>query len=118
MSCEYGIYRGQRILFCNHAGLRGAALLENVTFAAQMTLADHSGHLLLLTDFSNASVNDAVMEFFQSDRSKQAAQKPKKQAVVGITGMKKLFLHIYHTATGGKARPYDDLEAAKQYLIS
>jgi len=41
-----------------------------------------------------------------------------KGAIVGITGAKKVLLSGYNRLLGGAMRPFDDEEAAKEYLVS
>lgn len=94
------------------------ALLDSLKFATQMTIDDRNGHLLVLADFTNTYADNEIMGYLQSDEAKRAAKNVNKMAVVGITGLKKMFLQVYNTMTGSIARPCADLESAKQYLIS
>ncbi len=112
------IYQGQNILVFDHRGMRGDEFLHNLKAGTQW-LRDHPGdELLTLADFTGFYATDEVVAYLQSEESKIAAQNVKKSAAVGVTGIKKIFLNLYNLATGSSARAFDDLEAAKTYLIS
>ena len=116
--CEYITYKGKRLLFANYTGLNGKELLTIIQEATRMMLADQSGELLFLGDFSNTHVDDEIMKFLQNEESKRAAKNAKKIAVTGIVGIKKIFYNLYNAVHGGKAHAFDTLDQAKEYLIS
>lgn len=116
--CQYITHKGIRLLFADYTGLHGDELLNTIKQATQMMLDHQEGDLLFLGDFSNTYVDDTIMAYLQNDESKRAAKKSKKIAVTGITGLKKLFMNMYNTVTGGGARAFENQTAAKDYLIS
>ena len=116
--CKFITYAGQEILFADHVGLRGEALLHSLRRATQKALETPQSDLLLLADYTGTYVNDEIMAYLSGEESKQAAKKARKIAVVGVTGIKKIFLNTYNLMTGSGTRAFNDLESAKQYLVS
>ena len=45
-------------------------------------------------------------------------QKMTKIAVVGITGIKKIFLNVYNQFIGGKTKAFETEEEAKEWLVN
>jgi hypothetical protein len=116
--CETIIYKGKEITFFNYNGLRGEELLEQLKANTQYLLDSPKNDFLTLSDFSKAYGTDETLAFLQSEPAKAAAKKTKKKALLGITGLKKMFLNIYNTFTGAGARAFNDIESAKEYLVS
>jgi hypothetical protein len=75
-------------------------------------------NLLVLADFTDTYINNRVMDYLQGEVAKKAAEKSKKTATVGVTGIKGIFMNIYNTVTKAGARNFPDRESAKDYLVS
>ena len=115
--CEWMTYKGQDILFTDYTGLQGHEIVKMMQTANRIIIeADDS--VLGLADFSGTYATDEIVAYLQSEDSKQAAKNLKKNAVIGVTGIKKMFLNLYNMVTGGGAKPFEDLASAKEYLIS
>lgn len=115
--CEWITYKGHKILFADYTGLRDHDIVKMMQTANKM-IGEADGSVLALADFSGTYATEEIVQYLRSEDSKQAAKKLKKNAVVGVTGIKKIFLNMYNMVTGGGAKPFDDLESAKVYLIS
>lgn len=111
-------YQGKAILFCNYEGLRGNELLATLKTATQQTLAAQNEELLILANFTDTYTNKEVMDYLTGPESKAATRNTKKIAVVGITGLKKMFFNVYNTVSQTKAYAFETLEAAKDYLVA
>jgi hypothetical protein len=112
------VYKGQEIVCFDYKGLRGAELLEQIKANTQFVLNSPKFDLLTLSDFSGTYATDEIVAYLRDPESKAAAQKTKKKALIGITGLKKMFLNIYNTVTGAGAKVFDDIGSAKEYLVS
>ncbi len=75
-------------------------MLEQLQANTQMILDSPIDDLLTLSDFRNVYADEESMAYLQSDDVKAAARKTQKKAVLGITGLKKIFLNVYNTFTG------------------
>ncbi len=115
--CEWITYKGHDILFTDYTGLRDNDIIKMMQ-TANRTIIEAHDNVLGLADFSGTYATDEIVQYLQSEDSKQAAKKLEKNAVVGVTGIKKMFLNLYNMVTGGGAKPFDDLTSAKEYLVS
>jgi hypothetical protein len=111
-------YKGHEIIFFDYSGLRGKELLEQLQVNTRLVLDAPHNNLLTLSDFRNTYADEELVAYLKCEESKAAAQKTRKKAVLGITGLKKMFLNMYNTFTGVGARAFDNEDAAKEYLIS
>jgi hypothetical protein len=114
---EWITYKGHDILFTDYKGLRGHEIVE-MLHTANMIILEAKGSVLGLADFTGTYATDEIVAYLQCEETKQAARNLRKNAVVGVTGIKRLFLNLYNKVTGGGAKSFDDLESAKEYLIS
>lgn len=114
---EWITYKGHNILFTDYKGLRGNEIVE-MLHTANTIILEAEDSVLGLADFTGTYATDEIVAYLQCEETKQAAKKLRKNAVVGVTGIKKIFLNMYNIVTGGGAKPFDDLESAKEYLIS
>jgi hypothetical protein len=115
--CKWITYKGHKILFADYKGLRDHDIVKMMQSANKM-VEEAEDRVLGLSDFSGTYATDEIVKYLQSEDSKQTAKKFQKNAVVGVTGIKKMFLNVYNMVTGGGAKPFDNLESAKEYLIS
>lgn len=111
-------YKGQEIVCFNYNGLRGAELFEQLKVNTQFLLNSPKDDFLTLSDFSNTYATEEIIAYFRSQESKAAAQKTRKKALIGVSGLKKMFLNLYNRVTGAGAKAFDDLESARDYLVS
>jgi hypothetical protein len=111
-------HKGQEILYFDYKGLRGKEVLEQLQANTRVILDSPETDFLTLSDFRNVYADEESMAYLQSEEVKAAARKTKKKAVLGITGLKKMFLNLYNTFTGIGTRAFDDEETAKEYLVS
>ena len=116
--CSIINYKGQDIVYADHRKLNGSDLLENLKKANKI-LGDYKGDkLLLLADFNETVVDNDIMEYLRSDETKEVNKRVTKTAVLGIAGIKKIFLNSFNIITGNKARAFDNEIDAKEYLVS
>ena len=116
--CEKIIYKDKEILFFDHVGLLDDDLLNNIKKGTNMILDSKNNDLLCIGDFTGTFLNSEIMAYLKSSDNKIAMKKVKKMAVIGITGLKKLFLKVFNSVTRSGARPLDNLDAAKEYVVS
>lgn len=112
------VYKGKTIYYFDHEGLRGEALLENIKAGNNMILQAESRDILTLANFTDTYASDEILKYLTGPDSKMASKKIKKSAVLGVTGIKKIFLNMYNLVSHTAAKPFDDLESAKEYLVS
>lgn len=115
---QFITYKGQEILYFDYRGLRGKDVAEQLQANTRAMLQLPRNDLLTLSDFRNTYGDAETVAYLKGDEIKAVSKKSRRKAILGITGIKKMFLNIYNTVTGAGARAFDDEEAAKEYLIA
>lgn len=77
-----------------------------------------SQKLLVLVNTEGAFVNAVVSSKMKQYGKMYFKNRAEKRAFVGIQGLKKLILKAYTKMVGGNIRVFDDLDSAKEYLVS
>ena len=109
-------YKGKEILLDDYSNImpeQFAPLIEQIT---NLTFQSGKKDILLIVDVTGAYANkEAVSAFVESGEKSKVLLK--KTAVVGITGVKKIFLNIVNKLTKLGVKPISNLEDAKEWLI-
>jgi len=114
-------HKGKKILFGNYANLCGECSLEEIMevikFETELIAKQAKKSLLTLTDVTGIyvckDVNDALTTMASQNRPHV-----KKAAVVGISGIKLTFFNIMMALSDRKVKVFNDIEAAKDWLVS
>ncbi len=109
-------HNGKDILVVDISGIReveeSIAILQSAT---RLVKTQASGSLLMLTNVSGTHYDrtgaDAIKTY-----SRENTPFVKASAVVGVSGIKRLVLNTIVKITGRKIMPFDDVEAAKNWL--
>ncbi len=105
------------LLFFNHRGLSGDELLNSFREATRFVIQNKKP-VRTVCDFTDTTVSKELNEYLNSDEMKESAKYVIKQAVTGISGIKKMILRLYNTFTGTKSKLFDTLDEAKDYAAS
>jgi hypothetical protein len=112
-------HRGRTILYCDYRGLDDEAFIQRLwenAKAVEALAARGEQGLLRLSDLRDIYASPEIMEAIS-----KAAVRTKKHfkagAVLGIRGGKKVLLDLVNRSTGLGARPFDDIEQAKDWLV-
>ncbi|GAB4243317.1 MAG: hypothetical protein Tsb0034_21110 [Ekhidna sp.] len=118
MPVNYITYKGHQLLYVDltesKTEKRSLELLEETKEAYQKA----SGKLLVLVNTRGAYVNSNVSSKMKEYGKLYFKDRAEKRAYVGIEGLKKLIFKAYVKMVGGNVKVFDDLEEAKEYLIS
>ncbi|MFX1338967.1 MAG: STAS/SEC14 domain-containing protein [Promethearchaeota archaeon] len=110
-------HNGKKILYNDYRNLAGDEMLKPIQEMSRIVASLGEKDLLLLLDFRDSFANKANLEAL-----KKAGEKNKhlykKTAVLGITGIKKVFLEMINRLTNIGAKPFKNEEEAKDWLVS
>ena len=109
-------YKGKEILLDDYSNImpeQFPSLIERIT---NLTFQSGKKDILLIVDVTGAYANKEAVSAF-SESGKKSKVLLKKTAVVGITGVKKIFLNIVNKFTGLHAKALSTMEEAKEWLI-
>ena len=114
-------HKGKRILYCDYTNFSLAdfqALKDELDAVVEIMIQQPEGSLLSLSDIRGSVASSQVIDIFK-EGAKTAAKHIKRQAVVGVTGLKKVFFDLIVRLSGQNARAFnnDGMEAAKDWLV-
>lgn len=110
-------HKGKRILHCDYTNASTPEVIQGFK-VANHTMFKTDGNLLVLSDFSNTTVDNEGVRYLKNAESRQAAEKMKKSAVVGLDGLKRVLLNFYNAANGGNAKAFSTRAEALDWLAS
>lgn len=112
-------YKGQRIfyqdfskMFYNSAAVK--AELEEVQAVVQ---AQPNNSVLILSDMRDTNIGSDLLPAMNA-ASAATKNHVRKTAVLGVTGMKRKLADLLTALTGQPLKYFDDLEAAKAWLVA
>jgi len=113
---EWIEYKGKQILYCDFRNLYDEDVIRLIKIVDDVVLASGQNNLLKINDVRGQFATSAILP--EIKRSSKL-QKPyiKKSAYVGITGVKKILLDAINRVSSIGAKPFTDVESAKEWLI-
>jgi hypothetical protein len=110
-------HNGKKIVHVNYSGLSNRnekEFMETIDYATKFMLMQGKD-LLILSDFRESTGNNAI---FDKLKVASAKVKPfrKKSAVLGISGVKSIFLKGVNMFSKSDLMSFNDLEEAKNWL--
>ena len=109
-------YKGSEIVYVDYRGLEEDEMIELAT-SLRTFLEGEPGHHLRLVNITDTPAGRKFTSYIRQ-LGKDTKHIPVKAAIVGITGAKKVLLSGYNRLLGGAMRPFDNEDAAKEYLVS
>jgi hypothetical protein len=113
-------HKGKRIIYADYSGLQGEDLALQVkenTAAGLALAAQGETRQLVLVDIRDCYINQDVVAALK-DSASQVAPYVQASAVVGVEGLRKHLLEIVNKVSGYGGKPFDTVEAAKDWLVS
>ncbi len=118
MKSQWITYNGKRMLYCDYTNIPVAdlaTLKAELQYVEELICTEPEKSVLSITD-----VRGSVASVEAVDLMKKAAVSTGKyvhrQAVVGVTGLKKVLFDAIVRISGQDAKTFDDLEQAKAWL--
>jgi len=113
------IYEGKKIIFLDYTGVSHH---EEEMFIKELDevknfILSQGDNLLILVDVRNSYGSPKIINKMKEDGK---IEKPfiKKQAVVGVSGMKEILLKGINLFTDINMKPFKTIEEAKNYLVN
>lgn len=118
MGPEWIEFKGKKILYIDYRGVKDKDVSLSILRKTVEIERKSCGNLLILQNFEGTYANKEFMEEIKK-LGKEVKDKVKKNALVGITGIKKILLRAYIAFSGEKdIKTFNTEEDAKEWLIS
>ncbi|XOV93088.1 MAG: hypothetical protein ACFHWX_23180 [Bacteroidota bacterium] len=105
---------GKKIIYTRFSHLSEEQMIAAIKEQFEVVKAS-PGKVVTLADFTNTAVSNDFMTVVKK-LGKEMAHKIDKQAVLGITGLKKVLLSGYNAFTSNPAHPFSTEEEAINFL--
>lgn len=122
MKSRWITFKGKRILYCDYTGFGPFdfdLFKAEVDAVVALILREPKGSILALTDIRRTTASLEAVAMLK-EAATQTTTYVRKQAVVGITGLKKILFDAVIRVSRQPAKPFSDLEfdEAQQWLIA
>jgi hypothetical protein len=119
MKSGFITHKEKPIFLCDYSnfGSNNTALKAEIADADAAIVKHPENSLLVLLDARNSVASTDVIQYLKevSGRTKRHI---KKMAIVGVTGVRKIFLQSITRLSGQQATLFEDMESAKNWLVS
>ncbi len=117
MSTQWLTHQGKRILYIDYSPCKTTDQMLETLNQAVAAYAQTPDKVLSISNFTNTRGSEAFMKRSQQLGNEIFKLKRERAAVIGITGLQKIFLNSYNRLTSGNLMVFDTLEEALEYLV-
>jgi hypothetical protein len=114
-------YKGKQIYYVDYSNIKTneefLSIIKQTNAFREKVKAEGKHNLLMLVDVTGSFIYGEVLEEIKK-AGKNTREIISKQAVVGITGGKKILLKIVQTITNMSFKVFDTVEEAQDWLIA
>jgi hypothetical protein len=114
-------YKGKQIYYVDYSNIKTneefLSIISQTNAFREKVKASGKKDLLMLVDISGSYVYGEVLDAIQKS-GKITKQLTAREAIVGVTGGKKILLKIVQTVTNMNFRVFDTVNEAKDWLVS
>lgn len=111
-------HKGKKVLFIDYSQCKDKWEMIEIVKASADYYQDTTEKICTLSDFNNVTGSQEYMAEVKRLGKEIFDSKTEKGAVIGITGLKKVFLSGYNLITRQKIVPFDTKDQALTYLTS
>jgi len=115
MSIEWISHNNKKILYIRYSGLDTKDASEQILKATQILVDTKNKNNLTLSDLRDIYIDQDFINL-SKEQGKISKNYTKKAAVIGVEGVKKLFLKTVNTMSENPRVPFSTLEEAKEWL--
>jgi len=109
-------YKGKKIISIDYTNLAGDEMIKHIEEVTEYYTNLDETDILTLVDFTNAFASKKNLEVLKKSGAKNK-HKMKKTAVLGITGVKKIFLNMINSLINIGAKSFKTEEDALEWLV-
>ena len=109
-------YKDKLIVKLVYRGLDSRGMIALYREACKIGL-DNPGKYSLLADFSHAQIDPQFLACLQTRETKLASKAYARVAATGLSGLRRLFLHMYNKTTKSDVISFPGENEALEYLV-
>ena len=118
MKSEWKTYKGKRFIYCDFTdfGIDADALQVEIEAADRQICLQPENTVLALADLRNTVASRKVVDLFKHSAS-ATRRHVRKQAVVGVTGIKRLLAEAVARFSSQPMVLFDTVDEAQEWLV-
>jgi hypothetical protein len=113
-------YKGREIYFVDYTNIKSTEefliIIKGTNAFREKVKAEGKRNILMLVDVTGSYIYGEALEAIKMS-GRISKELTSKEAIVGITGAKRILLQIAQLFTGMQLRPFDTLGEAQEWLI-
>jgi hypothetical protein len=113
-------YKGREIYFVDYTNIKSTEeflkVIKGTNAFREKVKAEGKRNILMLVDVTGSYVYGEALDAIKMS-GRISKELTRKEAIIGISGAKKILLQIAQLFTGMQLRPFDTMEEAKEWLI-
>ena len=111
-------HKGRKIFYQDFSKnfYNASAVRAELTDVQKVVIAEPKDSVLVLSDFRDTTVGSDLLSSM-NEASAATKAHVHKTAVLGVTGMKRKLADLLTALTGQSLKYFDDMEAAKNWLV-
>jgi hypothetical protein len=113
-------YKGREIYFVDYTNIKSTEefliIIKGTNAFREKVKAEGKRNILMLVDVTGSYIYGEALEAIKMS-GRISKELTRKEAIVGITGAKRILLQIAQLFTGMQLRPFDTLGEAQEWLI-
>lgn len=121
LGAKFVEHKGKQIYYVDYSNIKTneefLSILKQTNAFREKVKSEGQRDLLMLVDISGSFVYGEVLEQIKK-AGKQTKEITSREAVVGVTGGKKILLRIIQTITSMNFKVFNTVEEAKDWLVS
>ena len=119
MKSAWMMHKGKRFIYCDFRdfGIEADGLNAEIEAADRLICKELEGSVLALADLRDTVASRKVVEMFKLSAAR-TRKNVRKQAVVGVTGIRKLLAEAVARFSEQPMHLFDSVEEAKDWLVT
>ena len=116
---KFLMHKEKYIMYTDYSNLSGDAFEECIDKVAEFgdTYETDGREILLVADFSNSKGNTRIVNKLKERTANSSVKRVKKTAIIGLTSVQKIFLHVFRSIGITDVMVFNDIERAKDWLV-
>jgi len=114
---KWTTHKSIKICDVDYSGLNEIDLIPLIKNVEKSLLSISKKNILIILHVNNILASDPVLQAFKNT-SRNLQPSIDKVAILGLRGIKKLYLSAIIKITGIEAKAFDDIKNAKDWLVS
>ena len=117
MRSGWELFKGKNIFIAHYDHMTAAEVHSETEAIKEVISLAIDGPLLVLVDTTDTLITPEILNLFK-EMASLSEKYVSKRAIIGLSGPRQIFLKIVMKLTNSRVMSFDDLQTAKNWLVS